>query len=258
VCRLVAYAGPPLPLESLVFHGEHSLFRQSWAPRELLSGSVNVDGYGVAWSDGSGEVRRLARAEPIWYDDDLRDVLGAVAAPVAQAALRNATPGLPVDRSALLPLVREGWAFTLNGAVPDFRAGHMRALRSGLSDARYASLTGVSDAETLFLHALEAMAAGASPVEALARTVEAVAARLGAGERAALTMVMSSHEGVFVAHRSVGGGPCNSLYLSESPGWAPGGLVLASEALDGVGPWRALPPQSDWVLRPDGGVTQLA
>ena len=257
MCRLVAYAGPPLPLEPLVFHGEHSLFRQSWAPQELLSGSVNVDGYGIAWSAGDGSQARIARAEPIWYDEDLRDLLRTVRSPVAQAALRNATPGLPVDRSAVLPLVRENWAFTLNGAIPAFRERHMRALRGPLSDARYASLTGVGDAETLFLRVLQNMHQGHGPHEAMQDAVAAVEARLDDGEVAALTLILSSERGVFVAHRSLGGGPCNSLYRASDPAWAPGGAVVASERLDETTEWIPVPPQSAWTLFPDGRSAQV-
>ncbi|NIP81163.1 MAG: class II glutamine amidotransferase, partial [Gemmatimonadetes bacterium] len=61
------------------------------------------------------------------------------------AALSNGTPGIPVDRSGLLPLVFERWSFALNGFVPDFRRSHMRALRAGLPDELYADLRGSSD-----------------------------------------------------------------------------------------------------------------
>ena len=42
MCRLVAYTGGPASPAGLVFGGAHSLYEQSWAPQELLSGSVNV------------------------------------------------------------------------------------------------------------------------------------------------------------------------------------------------------------------------
>lgn len=239
MCRLTAYVGVPEPLATLVFGGTHSLVRQSWEPRELRSGSVNADGYGVCWFGSPAGERapaRIARAEPPWYDPDLERALAAIEAPVSVAALRNATPGLPVDRAGLLPLVRDGWAFVLNGAVPDFRARHMRALRSDLSDRRYASLEGVSDSETLFLYALDALERGADPLDALERTVERVASRLGGSERALLTMVLASAEGVWALNSGVGEGPRNSLYLSDD--FRPGGAVLASEPLDENAGWR--------------------
>ena len=257
MCRLVTYAGPPVPLEALVFHGSHSLYRQSWAPRELLSGSVNADGYGIVWCGPDGDPVRLARAEPIWYDGDLRRLLSTIETPIAQATLRNATPGLPVDRAGVLPLVREGWAFSLNGAVPAFRQRHMQALRKPLSGERYASLTGVSDAETLFLGVLQGIDEGRTPHQAMRAQVDAVAARLEDGASAALTLVLSSERGIFTLHTAVGDGACNSLYHVDSPAWAPGGSVFASEPLDDDGAWTPVPAGSAWTQHPDGRVERV-
>ena len=120
MCRLLAYIGEPTSLAHLVFSGEHSLYEQSFAPRELLSGSVNADGYGVAWYTKERPAR-IAGARPIWYDDELPTTLAAIESEHVVAALRNATPGIPVDRSCLLPLVHEQWSLVLNGFVPQFR-----------------------------------------------------------------------------------------------------------------------------------------
>jgi glutamine amidotransferase len=259
MCRLVAYTGPPTPVGPLVFDGEHSLYRQSWAPGELLSGSVNADGYGVVWwpTLGDQDPQQLRRAEPIWYDPDLRSLLDGQAGSVVQATLRNATPGLPVDRTGVLPLVLEGRAFSLNGWVPDFRTRHMRALRAGLSDARYASLLGVSDAETLFLLVLDELDRGCEPGVALRNVADRVQCRLSPHESAPLTLVLSSRTGVETLHTSLGGGPCNSLYLAEGTSIAPHGTVLASEPLDRSGRWDPVPPFCRVVQTVDGRVSVI-
>lgn len=255
MCRLVAYAGPPVSVAAPVFRGSHALFRQSWAPRELVSGSVNADGWGVVWWPGdAAEPLRIARAEPIWYDPGVESLLNGSEGRVIQATLRNATPGLPVDRAGLLPLSREGFGFTLNGWVPDFRRRHMRALREVLSDERYAALTGVSDAETLFLRILDSLDAGERPVRALAMATEAVSDRLDDGEAAPLTLVLASSLGIHTLHTAAGGARCNSLYLAEGPAWAPGGSALASEPLDDGSDWTPVPEHSAVTQRPDGTV----
>ena len=253
MCRLAAYDGSPLPLDVLFFHGDHALDRQSWAPRELMSGTVNVDGYGVAWPGEPGRLRRLARVEPIWHDPDLPDVLAGIAAPRALAALRNATPGLPVGRTGLLPLVQDGWALAMNGFIPGFRPRHMRALRAPLSDARYGRLAGSSDAETLFLRLLDLLDQGHSVAEALLAVRDAVAERLGPDEMAPLTLVVLGEEGVTALHTTLNG-PVNSLYLSRPGGLAPGGVILASEPLDSGMEWRPVPAHSLVQLR-DGEAT---
>lgn len=256
MCRIAAYAGPLLSVRAPLFEGPHSLFRQSWEPRELRSGSVNADGWGVAWwPGGDGPPLRIARAEPIWYDPELESLLDGMRGGLIQATLRNATPGLPVDRAGLLPLVREGWSFSLNGWVPNFRCDHMRALREPLSDARYAALEGSSDAETLFLRLLDALDTTTDPVAAMRALVEEVDARVAGTSGSALTLVLGHREGVHTLHTSLGGSPANSLYLSRALSWAPGGSVLASEALDGSPGWSPVEPGSAVTQRPDGSVS---
>ena len=244
MCRLVAYHGSSVPLARLVFGGTHSLYRQSWAPRELLSGSVNVDGWGVSWwPPGTERPVRLARAEPIWFDSDLPRLLESLASGSVLASLRNTTPGLPVDRSGLLPMNRDRWAFTLNGYVPAFRARHMRGLRAELPDGFYARLEGVSDAETLFHLVLAAMAGGAGPGDALIAARDRVRERLGPKETSPLTMVLAAAGGCTILHTTINGA-VNSLYTLEGEGLAGDGVLVASEPLDDHDGWTAVPPHS--------------
>jgi len=244
MCRLVAYHGTPQPLERIVFGGTHSLYRQSWAPQELLSGSVNVDGWGVSWwPPGTERPVRIARAEPIWFDPDLPRLLATLAAGRVLAALRNTTPGLPVDRSGLLPMNRDRWAFALNGYVPAFRARHMRGLRSHLSDGHYARLEGVSDAETLFHLVLTSLSRDPDPGRALLEVRDLVGKRLGSSETAPLTMVLSGPDGVTALHTTLNGA-VNSLHLLERGGMAPDGVLLASERLDESEGWVRVPDHS--------------
>lgn len=238
MCRLVAYAGASTPLAPLVFGGSHSLHRQSWAPGELLSGSVNADGWGVAWYD-DGEARRLAEPRPLWQEEELEGVLGGIRAELGLAALRNATPGIPVDRSGLLPMALDGWTFVLNGFVPDFHAAHMRSLRSALPDDLYARLRGSSDSETLFLLAVAEARTGTEPLTALRRVARRIRSRVGDAE-AQLTMVLGDGDQVVVLRTSTVAAT-NSLYLARAHPLAPGGAILASERLDRDPCWEELP-----------------
>ena len=252
MCRLAAYEGAPLSLDVLVFQGDHALYRQSWAPRELLSGSVNVDGYGIVWpGDPHTPLRRLARLEPVWHDPDLPGTLAEVSAERSLAALRNATPGLPVDRAGLLPLVHGPWALAMNGYIPGFRERHMRALREPLSDEWYARLHGSSDAETLFLRLVQLLEEGSGPGEALLAIRDAVGRRLDPGEVSPLTMVLLGPEGVTALHTTLNGA-VNSLYRASGTEMAPEGALLASEPLDDDAQWEAVPPHSLVRMTRDG------
>jgi glutamine amidotransferase len=178
----------------------------------------------------------MARVEPIWHDPDLPDILGAIRSPRILAALRNATPGLPVERAAVLPLVQGDRALVLNGFVPEFRASHMRALREPLRDAWYGRLKGSGDAETLFLRFLQRLEDGMEPGAALVEVDRAVAARLDEGDPAPMTMVTQGPEGITVLH-TAHNAPVNSLYLGRGVDLAPGGILLASEPLTADGGW---------------------
>ncbi len=48
MCRMPAYAGPPIALGELVSAPTHSLLVQSYRPLEMTSGVVNADGWGTA------------------------------------------------------------------------------------------------------------------------------------------------------------------------------------------------------------------
>lgn len=243
MCRLLAYIGEPATLEPLIFSGEHPLYEQSWAPRELLSGSVNADGYGIAWYSGE-QPARLAEVRPIWFDDDLKRTLSAIESGCVIAALRNGTEGIPVDRSGLLPLVHDRWCFVLNGYIPDFRAAHMRGLREALPDELYSELRGASDSETLFLLTVAELQKGLSMTEALTSTARRVYERVGK-EEAQLNMVMTDGQSL-VAVRSSSVLLTNSLYVAEHPPFAPDGVVLASEAPDEGAVWAAVDGHS-WI-----------
>jgi predicted glutamine amidotransferase len=251
VCRLVAYLGAPISTRQLVFGGAHPLYEQSWTPRELLSGSINADGYGVAWY-ANGRPGRVAEARPIWYDAELPATLAAISSTCVVAALRNSTPGIRVDGSGLLPLVFERWTFVLNGFIPDFRRSHMRAMRAGLPDELYAELNGSSDSETLFMLAVAALRDGATLTEALSRAAGAVHERVGK-EEAQLNMVLSDGERI-AAIRSSTILMTNSLYVAKRPPFAPDGVVLASEAPDEGAVWEAVDGHSWIEIGTDGDV----
>ncbi len=240
MCRLVTYAGSAVGADTLVFGGSHSLYEQSYAPRELIHGSVNADGYGVVWYRDRKPVC-VGRSRPIWQDGELRSILGSTASPMMLAAVRNATPGIPVDESGNQPLTHERWTFILNGFVEEFRASYMRTLRACLPDDLYGHLRGSSDSETLFLLAVSAARDGASLAEALQHARDEVLGVLRTDHEAQLTMVLADGEGL-AALRTASAETMNSLYLASGHPLAPDGTLLASERLDRHAAWHSVDP----------------
>ncbi len=150
---MVAYlGGPEVTLSSLVLEPEHSLLVQSYAPKEMMSGVVNADGFGVGWyAPWSGDEPAVYRSDgPLWSDRSFASIAPRIRARAIFAAVRSATPGLPVEESGTPPFASGPFMFAHNGAIEDFRRTAMRPLRDALSDASYAGLFGTTDSETIF------------------------------------------------------------------------------------------------------------
>ncbi|MGW6623143.1 ergothioneine biosynthesis protein EgtC [Nocardia sp. NPDC055002] len=130
MCRHLGYVGPPVGVGELILRGPHSLYTQSWAPVDMRAGgTINADGFGVAWwrradvgTEGARDaVTRYRNHAPIWTDPAVAEVLGQLESRSVVAAVRSATVGMPVERSACAPFTDEHWAFSHNGVVPDWR-----------------------------------------------------------------------------------------------------------------------------------------
>jgi gamma-glutamyl hercynylcysteine S-oxide hydrolase len=213
----------------------------------MLSGTVNADGYGVAWQGGGGMVR-TADTAPLWQAADLPALLASVKTPLFLATVRNVTPGIPTGPEGLQPMLRQGHAFAFNGFVTDYRRRAMRQILADLPDDLFAGLTGVTDTEAVFLHALRMRAGGDALRPALAgavRYIRTVADEAGA--EALLTCVLT--DGVrLAAVRSGTGARQNTLYQRQEKD----GVMLASEPLDGEGGWEPLDPDHWLEAGPEG------
>ena len=71
MCRIAAYLGPTIRLDRFLLTPEHSLYRQSWAPRELQYATMNADGFGLAWRSPDGQPARYVQPMAVWNDPNL-------------------------------------------------------------------------------------------------------------------------------------------------------------------------------------------
>lgn len=244
MCRMIGYlGGPEATLSSLVLEPDHSLLVQSYAPREMMSGVVNADGFGVGWyAPWSGDEPAVYRSNSaLWADRSFAGIAGKVRAGSVFAAVRSATPGLPVEESGVPPFASGPYTFMHNGAIDGFMDGPMRLLRDSLSDETYAGLLGVTDSETVFASVLDALAGGAG----LGGALEEAVGRVGAvcrklGTNATLNLAVTDGGGMAFTRCSTAG-PGNSLYVIEDGNAFPGAAVVASERLDGDAGWREVP-----------------
>jgi glutamine amidotransferase len=266
MCRIAAYLGKKqIPLSSLVLEPEHSLLVQSYAPKEMMSGVVNADGFGTGWyaPEIDGEPAVYRSNAPIWADRSFGSIAPRVRSAAVLAAVRSATPGLPAEESGVPPFTSGPYLFTHNGAIQDFRATAMRPLRDSLSDASYSGLLGVTDSETIFALLLDRLRdakvrlgdAGAlaeATIETI-RQVSSVCAKLGV--YASLNVGVTDGEAMIFVRYSTEG-PGNSLYFVEDGEAFPNAVVIASERLDANAGWRQVPDQRLLVAASEGATTR--
>jgi len=249
MCRMVGYIGPPLAPAELVQRPPHSLYMQSYKPREMTSGVVNADGWGAAlWLDDRRSEPALYRsAQPIWADPNLSLVCDRLSATAALAAVRSATPGIAYELACVQPFVRGPVAFLHNGFVTGWQRGPARLLREGLGDAAYQAVQGGSDSEGLFALVLDALDRGAASLPEAVRSALATLRRVCSqtNSTAVATLLVSDGEVLVGARQAIGLAPA-SLYCAGGPAGARElGWFMASEPLwpdeQGITRFREIP-----------------
>lgn len=260
MCRIAAYlGGPEISLASLVLEPEHSLEAQAHSPREMLSGTMNADGFGIGWYVPEGSAPGAPEGEPalyrsgssLWADRSFASLADKLASGSIFAAVRNATPGLPVEDSGVPPFGAGPYLCMHNGALEGFRHTVMRELRHPLSDGAYSRLLGVTDSETIFADLCDRLGVTSVPLEKLPDSDELADAlsetirRVGdvcqrAGVQATLNLSVTDGASMVFSRYSLHG-PGNSLYYLEDGQAFPQGLAVASERLDADPGWREVP-----------------
>ena len=226
MCRHVAYLGPPVALDSLVFASPTALAGQARAPRFQPGIDDNPHGYGIGWFDSADALHRHRSTTAIWDDPELPALARTTRSAAVVAAARLASPGLPIEISGNAPFTDGSWLFSLNGVVRGWHEGLGDELRATVSPAHAAAIEGHSDSEVLFALALDRLDAGDGPAEALAAIVQLVAPR-SSGE---LNMILADNRHLAA---TVWG---HSLHARFD-----GGLTLASEPFDDGTGWARLP-----------------
>jgi glutamine amidotransferase len=249
MCRHLAYVGPPISLAELLTDADHSLVRQARAAKHQQSGTENPHGYGVGWwdatstvtgTDTAGAPDRYRTATPIWEDADLPALAHREHATAVLAAVRLASPGLPVEASGNAPFTDGTWLFSLNGLVDAWHDGVGAELRALVTPQHAESIEGLSDSEVCFGLTLDRLDAGATPGEALRAVVGEIAARTTGRLNFLLT------DGRTIAATAWE----NSLFTRVGAGAA----IVASEPLDDDPDWVRVPDRT-LVVVDDGTVT---
>ncbi|EFE79837.1 conserved hypothetical protein [Streptomyces albidoflavus] len=232
MCRHLAYVGPALPLGELVSAPEHSLFRQSWAPRHQRYGTVNADGFGLGWyAPGDPVPARYRRAGPIWADPSFGDLARVVRSTALLAAVRDATAAGADPEAAVAPYADGPWLFSHNGAVAGWPESLAKPAAS-LEPLALLELESRCDAALVWALVRDRLRRGEGPGDALGGAVRAVAA---AAPGSRLNLLLT--DGRSIAATTWG----DTLFHRPGPA---GGRVVASEPYDDEPGWRAVPDRT--------------
>ena len=235
MCRWVAYAGPQIYLQELLFDQTHSLVQQSLAAREA-SVTTNGDGFGVAWYGHRPHPGLFKDILPAWNDANLRSLSAQIQSGLFLAHVRAST-GTSVSRNNCHPFVHAHWSFMHNGQIGGWQECR-REVEALIDASLYRHRLGTTDSEALFLIALgEGLAQ--DPVMAMQRTlckVLQVMARHQVREPLRLSAALSDGERIW-AFRYSSDQRSPSLYFGSPalPGaTTPEGMVttIASEPSD--------------------------
>jgi gamma-glutamyl hercynylcysteine S-oxide hydrolase len=239
MCRHLAYLGPPVTLADLVLHQPHSLVEQSWAPADMRGvGTVNADGFGIGWlvgDPGSGVngavARRYRRDRPIWSDASLPDLAASISSGAILAAVRNASPGMPVTETACAPFMEGAWMFSHNGTVAGWPAT-VAPLADALAPDVLMALDAPTDSAFLWALVRQQLRGGRPAAAVLAEVVGDV---LALAPRSRLNLLL--HDGLHIAATTVG----HALWLHHGEG----SVTVSSEVLDpGQSGWQQVPELS--------------
>jgi glutamine amidotransferase len=228
MCRHLAYLGPPVTLASLVLDPTHSLYEQSWSPSDMRGGgSVNADGFGLAWY-ADGVPVRYRRNVPIWTDQNLPGLATSIRSGAVIAAVRNGTTGMPYGEAAVSPFIRDDWSFSHNGRVSGY-PDSIAKLAEQLPVAELLRLDAPVDSALIFALIMHRMA-GSEPADAVASVVRDIEA---AAPGARLNLLLTDGEQLIATTW------WHSLHVRRTED----SVTVASEPF-GAGDWSEIPDRS--------------
>ncbi|GAA5103321.1 ergothioneine biosynthesis protein EgtC [Haloechinothrix salitolerans] len=239
MCRHLAYLGPPLCLADPVLDRPHSLLAQSWAPRDMRGGgTVNADGFGVGWyPDDEKEPLRYRQACSIWADPGFDQLARGVTGTALLAAVRSATPGMPVTELACAPFADDGLLFSHNGLIAGWPHS-VATIAERLSVVELLTMAAPTDSALLWQLVRARLAEGQDMADAVA----GVATEVGeAAPGSRLNLLLTDGRTIVATTWT------HALAVRQDPG----AVLVASEPLDDDG-WTVLPDRSLVVANRDG------
>ncbi|WP_084514981.1 class II glutamine amidotransferase [Nocardia acidivorans] len=179
---------------------------------------------------------RYRNAAPIWTDPAVDEVLPQIHSPAVLAAIRSATVGMPVERTACAPFTHGRWAFSHNGVIPDWR-GTLTAVATKFDSPSLLEAESMTDSAALWVILRGRLESESSPEAALREVVRAVA---GLSPGARLNLLVGDGETVWATTWR------HALSVLVGDEF----VVVASEPYDDDPRWQAVGDRQIVVARP--------
>ncbi|MGH8245511.1 MAG: ergothioneine biosynthesis protein EgtC [Gammaproteobacteria bacterium] len=258
MCRLVAYSGPPLLLKRLVLDPEHSLMKQSWAPREMRESALNADGFGFGWYTRDGEPAVYSSIFPIWNDRNLEGLGRALNAGVWLANVRSIMPGQEPGPINPQPFADGRVLFQHNGYIAGFRSRQRELFDKYLRRDIRDGIRGNADSDYLFAVFRQCLEdSGRDPKAALLRMIEVLPKPLD-GTAALFNVIVCDGEVLLACRQAFNGAECPTLYYCRDHPGFPGAVVIASERFDESRAWCAVDPHTLIAVRNGATVERMS
>lgn len=151
MCRFVAYIGPSILADDLLFKPIFSLVTSQTMNAGEMSVSVNGDGFGVGFylPELDNDPCVFRSIKPAWSDSNLKNLARKINSPCIFAHVRAASPGLSVEENNSHPFACGQLMFMHNGVLGGYKQIRRKLLRT-LNDTAYDAIQGSTDSEHLF------------------------------------------------------------------------------------------------------------
>lgn len=247
MCRIAAYLGSPISLRTFMREHAHSLYKQSWAAKELVTATVNADGYGVAWLADDAKPALYRNIMPVWADPNLPHLERCLHSKLWLGNVRSATEGLASHMDNTQPFADDRLMFTHNGFIGDFPRTARRPIRAQLDADIEADIRGSTDSEYLFALLRQQRCL---PADALSATHAWLRQHFAKNDVPALLNIVVSDGASLVALRAAFNIHPASLYYHPSHPGLSKGAVVASERFDDDPGWHPVPQDHLLTLTP--------
>jgi gamma-glutamyl hercynylcysteine S-oxide hydrolase len=251
MCRLAAYLGSPISLQQFLCEPSHSLYEQSWAPRELQYARLNADGFGIGWYDPDGEPAIYVNQMPVWSDINLPPLTRSLHASLWLAMVRSATSPFRSGPANTQPFSHDGVLFMHNGLVEQFDRSLRGRIRHFLSTDIEAGIGGNTDSEYLFALLRQLLTSNEElSLEEAMRAGVALIDEWLEGDRALLNLLLTDGERLYATRHALNG-ECPSLYFTtDDENFPEGAQLIASERLTEGEFWQPVPEHHLLILDP--------